>query len=71
MELVKELELALTALREIKPLVLCLTNYVTVDFVANSLLALGAAPLMSQSEQELEELVRISNAVYINIGTLD
>lgn len=54
-----------------KPLVLCLTNYVTVDFVANSLLALGAAPLMSESKDEIEELVTISQAIYLNIGTLN
>ncbi|MBA2711668.1 MAG: hydroxyethylthiazole kinase [Tatlockia sp.] len=71
MELVNELENALISLREVKPLVLCLTNNVTMDFVANSLLALGAAPLMSESVQELEELVSISHAVYINIGTLN
>jgi hydroxyethylthiazole kinase len=71
MQLVKELEVALSSLRQIKPLVLCLTNVVTMDFVANSLLALGAAPVMSQSLDELEELVSLSNAVYINIGTLD
>lgn len=71
MPLINELEDALFSLREIKPLVLCLTNVVTMDFVANCLLALGAAPLMSQSLDELEELVSISHAVYINIGTLD
>jgi hydroxyethylthiazole kinase len=42
-----------------------------MDFVANSLLALGAAPLMSQSEDELEDLVRLSQSLYINLGTLD
>lgn len=61
----------LTQLKQVKPLVLCLTNYVTMDFMANSLLALGAAPLMSESEHEIEELVSISQAVYINIGTLN
>lgn len=60
-----------THLKQIKPLVLCLTNYVTMDFMANSLLALGAAPLMSESKDEIEELVTISQAVYINIGTLN
>lgn len=54
-----------------KPLILCLTNYVTMDLMANSLLALGAAPLMSESMEELEELVSISQVVYINIGTLN
>ncbi|CDZ77995.1 Hydroxyethylthiazole kinase [Legionella massiliensis] len=71
MNLVKELEIALTSLRQSKPLVLCLTNVVTMDLMANSLLALGAAPLMSQARDELEELIAISQAVYINLGTLD
>lgn len=54
-----------------KPLVLCITNNVTMDFVANCLLAIGAAPIMSNDERELEELMKLSHAVNINIGTLD
>lgn len=67
----KILKASLKKLREIKPLVLCLTNYVTMDFMANSLLALGAAPIMSCDERELEELIQMSHAVNINIGTLN
>jgi hydroxyethylthiazole kinase len=52
------------------PLVLNLTNVVTMDFMANVLLAMGASPLMSQSRDEFEALVQISHAVNINIGTL-
>lgn len=58
-------------LRKQQPLVLNLTNVVTMDFVANCLLAVGAAPIMSLCEEELEELVALSSALYINIGTLD
>lgn len=58
-------------IKEKQPLVLCLTNYVTMDFMANSLLAIGAAPLMSESMDELEELINISQALYLNIGTLN
>ncbi len=61
----------LVALREKKPLILNLTNLVTMDFMANALLALGAAPLMSAADEEIAELVGISSAVNINIGTLD
>ncbi|CEK09516.1 hydroxyethylthiazole kinase [Legionella hackeliae] len=68
--LMNELELSVVNLRQEKPLVLCLTNVVTMDFMANSLLALGAAPLMSEAEEEIEELVNISDAVNINLGTL-
>lgn len=42
-----------------------------MEFMANSLLALGAAPLMSESKDELEELIHLSAAVYINLGTLN
>ena len=69
--MLNDLEKALLQLRQLKPLVLCLTNQVTMDFMANCLLSLGAAPIMSQDERELEELVRISHAVNINMGTLD
>ena len=66
-----DLETTIKQLRQLKPLVLCLTNHVTMDFMANCLLSLGAAPIMSQDARELEELVRISHVVNLNIGTLD
>ncbi|KTC95882.1 hydroxyethylthiazole kinase [Legionella feeleii] len=71
MNLLKDLEEALVSLRQTKPLVLCLTNFVTMEFMANSLLASGAAPLMSQAMDEMEELITISQVVNINLGTLD
>jgi hydroxyethylthiazole kinase len=58
-------------IKQIKPIVLCLTNFVTMDFTANVLLAIGASPIMSCEERELEALLNISNALYLNIGTLD
>lgn len=66
-----DLENALIKLRQTKPLILCLTNHVTMDFMANCLLSIGAAPIMSEDGRELDELVRICHAVNINIGTLD
>lgn len=62
---------SLAELRKRKPLILNLTNYVTMDFMANSLLALGAAPLMSQDIAEIPELIKISDSINLNIGTLD
>jgi hydroxyethylthiazole kinase len=57
-------------IRQNKPLVLNLTNYVTMDLMANSLLALGAAPIMSEEAEELAELIAIAHSININIGTL-
>ena len=57
------------------PLVQCLTNFVSMDIMANGLLALGASPAMVHATGELEAAVPIvgavGGAVSINIGTLD
>lgn len=58
-------------LQQSKPLVLNLSNYVTQDFMANVLLALGCAPIMSESSEELAELTTIAHSLNLNIGTLD
>ncbi|MFT4060109.1 MAG: hydroxyethylthiazole kinase [Legionella sp.] len=68
--MIEQIKATLTKVRQNKPLILCLTNYVTMDLMANSLLALGAAPVMSESIDEIEEFVTISQAIYINIGTI-
>jgi len=39
--------------------------------MANSLLAVGAAPIMTESDEELEELISIASSININIGTLN
>lgn len=65
------LSLSLKRLRDKAPVVLCITNYVAMDFTANALLAVGARPLMSVAAAEMEELTQIADALLINIGTLD
>lgn len=69
--MIEKIEKTIKELVKVKPIILCLTNTVTVQFVANCLLALGAAPIMSHSAEEMKELVKISSAININIGTLD
>jgi len=53
------------------PLILNMTNAVTIDFVANGLLSLGASPIMSKAQQEIDDLLKIAKSVVINIGTLN
>lgn len=53
------------------PLIHCITNYVTVNDVANAILACGASPIMADDIKEVEEITSICNATYINIGTLN
>ena len=61
----------LQQLRKQRPLVLNITNAVTMDFVANGLLSLGASPVMSLATNELDDLIKLASAVVINVGTLD
>lgn len=64
----------LSILKKIKatnPVILNITNFVTMDFIANGLLSLGASPIMSQAIEEIEALVQLSSCVVINIGTLN
>lgn len=61
----------IASLREKKPLVHSITNYVTVNDCANIILAVGASPIMADDEGEVAEIVSLCNALVINIGTLN
>lgn len=65
------LAIDIAAIRRLHPLVHNITNYVAMDFTANALLAIGASPIMAHAEEELPELLKIANALVLNIGTLD
>jgi hydroxyethylthiazole kinase len=60
----------LRALREQKPLVHQITNYVVMNETANATLALGALPVMAHAGEEVEEMARLASALVLNIGTL-
>ena len=53
------------------PLIHNITNYVTVNDCANVILAAGGSPLMADDIDEVEDIVSISGALYINVGTLN
>jgi hydroxyethylthiazole kinase len=60
----------LLELRERKPLVHQITNYVVMNETANATLALGALPVMAHAPQEVEEMAGVAGALVLNIGTL-
>ena len=60
----------LTEIRAQAPLIHNITNYVVMNSTANALLAIGASPVMAHAIEEVEEMVRHSRALVINIGTL-
>ena len=61
---------SLRRLRETKPLVHQITNYVVKNETANATLALGALPVMAHAREEVEEMVGFAGALVLNIGTL-
>ncbi len=56
--------------RERRPLVHHITNYVTVNDCANITLCAGGAPVMADAPEEVEEMAAIAGALVLNIGTL-
>jgi hydroxyethylthiazole kinase len=57
-------------LREKCPLIHCITNFVTVNDCANSVLAIGGSPAMANEVKEVDGFVEIAGALVINIGTV-
>ena len=60
----------LDEVRRTIPLVHNITNYVTVNDVANILLACGGSPIMSDEPEDVEDITSICGGLNINIGTL-
>lgn len=61
---------ALEELRAKRPLVQCMTNFVTANFQANALLALGASPVMVDDIAEASQFAAKADALLINTGTV-
>lgn len=60
----------LEKVRNAVPLVHNITNYVTVNDVANVLLACGGSPIMSDEAEDVEDITSVCGGLNINIGTL-
>ena len=61
----------LEQVRKKSPLIHNITNYVTVNDVANIILACGASPIMADEKDEVEEITALCQGLNINIGTLN
>ena len=59
------------SVREKRPLVHHITNYVTVNDCANITISAGAAPVMADAPEEVCEMVTFAGALVLNIGTLN
>lgn len=71
MEMLREIANLLLKIKNQKPLVHHITNYVTVNDCANMTLAIGASPVMADDIGEVEEMVSFAASLVINMGTLN
>ena len=67
----KALGACLEAVHASTPLIHNITNYVTVNDVANALLACGGSPIMSDEPLDVYDITSICGGLNINIGTLN
>ena len=68
--LMEDVAKALENVRAQCPLIHNITNYVTVNDVANIILACGASPIMSDEPDDVTDITSICSSLNINIGTL-
>jgi len=68
---ISDISWVIEQVRAKSPLVHCITNYVTVNDVANIVLACGASPIMADDIAEAADITSICTATDINIGTLN
>jgi hydroxyethylthiazole kinase len=60
----------LQLIREKRPLIHHITNWVTINDCAQITRNLGALPVMAHAKEEVEEMARLASALVLNIGTL-
>lgn len=60
----------LARIRERRPLIHQITNYVVMTDTANVTLHIGASPVMAHAPEEVAEMVQIAGALVLNYGTL-
>ncbi len=61
----------LLSLREKRPLLHHITNFVVMNDNANIALHIGASPVMAHSIDEIPEMTALASTLVVNIGTLD
>ncbi len=52
------------------PLVHCITNPISINQCANTVLAVGARPIMAEHPNEVQEIIETSGALMLNLGNI-
>ena len=71
LDIIGEASELLIRIKEYRPLIHHITNYVTMNDCANAVLAIGGSPIMAKDPSEAEEVAAMSKALVLNMGTPD
>jgi len=71
LDIIREAAELLTKIKDYRPLIHHITNYVTINDCANAVLAMGGSPIMAKDPAEAEEVAALSKALVLNMGTPD
>lgn len=52
------------------PLIHCITNPISINQCANTILALGAKPIMAEHPKEVREITATADALLVNLGNI-
>ncbi len=66
----KEIAGVWTRLKEVSPLIHCITNPISINDCANIVLAAGAKPIMAEHPEEVAEITKASDALAVNLGNI-
>ena len=69
-ELKKQIVETFESIKQCRPLIHHITNYVVMNLTANATLHIGASPVMAHAVEEVEQMVAMSKALVVNVGTL-
>ena len=69
-DLITELSAALTALREAKPLIHCITSPISINDCANAILALGGRPIMAEHPAEAAGITGIARGLSVTFANI-
>ena len=58
------------AVKREKPLVHCITNPISIQACANTVLAVGARPVMAEHPKEVAEITKTAQALVLNLGNI-
>ena len=56
--------------RQMQPLIHCITNPISINQCANGILAIGARPMMAEHPKEVSEITRTAQALMLNLGNI-